>query len=182
MAEGPLSAPRWLTDREQRAWRGYRRMNALLDLQIARDLARDSDLSESDYDVLSTLTEDPLSPVQAVHADKAAGAPATLAGVTEPSWRATALADRLLWSTSRLAHHVGRMERRGLVAKGTCGDDGRGATVFLTPLGRQVLESAAPLHVTSVRRHFIDVLSPEEIDQLAEITAKVLDHLAAEGS
>jgi DNA-binding MarR family transcriptional regulator len=156
-------------------------MSALLDLQVARDLASDSGLSESDYDVLSTLTEDPLSPVQAVPADKAAGAPATRPGGTEPSWRATALADRLLWSTSRLAHHVGRMERRGLVAKGTCGDDGRGATVFLTPLGRQVLENAAPLHVKSVRRHFIDVLSPEEINQLAAITTKMLDHLAAEG-
>jgi len=65
------------------------------------------------------------------------------------------------------------------VAKGTCGDDGRGAAVFLTPLGRQVLENAAPLHVKSVRRHFIDPLSPEEIDQLAAITAKMLDHLAA---
>ena len=155
-------------------------MSALLDLQIARDLARDSDLSESDYDVLSTLTEGPLPLAQSVPAAQAGGAPATPADGTEPAWRATALADRLLWSTSRLAHHVGRMERRGLVAKGTCGDDGRGATVSLTPAGRQVLEDAAPLHVTSVRRHFIDLLTPEEIDQLAAITAKVLDHLTDE--
>jgi DNA-binding MarR family transcriptional regulator len=182
MAQGPLTAPRWLTEREQRAWRGYRRMSALLDLQVARDLTRDSDLSESDYDVLSTLTESPLPPVQGDRAGQGEGAPDTTAGAAEPSWRATALADRLLWSTSRLAHHVGRMERRGLVAKGTCGEDGRGATVSLTPLGRQVLENAAPLHVTSVRRHFIDQLSPEEIDQLAAITAKLLDHLAADGS
>jgi DNA-binding MarR family transcriptional regulator len=179
MTEGPLTGPRWLTAGEQRAWRGYRRMRALLDLQIARDLARDADLSESDYDVLSTLTEGPLARAQSV---PATGAPATSADGTEPAWRATALADRLLWSTSRLAHHVGRMERRGLVAKGTCGDDGRGATVFLTPAGRQVLQNAAPLHVESVRRHFIDVLTPEEIDQLAAITGKVLDHLATEGS
>jgi DNA-binding MarR family transcriptional regulator len=173
MAEPPMTEPRWLTADEQRAWRGYRRMRALLDLQLARDLARDSDLSEPDYDVLSTLTEGPH-----VAAD---GMPVTPAPPGEPAWRATALADRLLWSTSRLAHHVGRMERRGLVARGTCGDDGRGATVFLTPVGRQVLEDAAPLHVESVRRHLIDVLAPEEIDQLAAITAKVLDHLAAEG-
>jgi DNA-binding MarR family transcriptional regulator len=182
MAEGPVTESRWLTAREQRAWRGYRRMRALLDLQIARDLARDSDLSESDYDVLSTLTEGPLTPAQSVPAAQAAGAPATPADGAEPAWRATALADRLLWSTSRLAHHVGRMERRGLVAKGTCDDDGRGATVFLTPAGRQVLQNAAPLHVESVRRHFIDVLTPEEIDQLAAITGKVLDHLATEGN
>jgi DNA-binding MarR family transcriptional regulator len=153
-----MTEPRWLTEKEQRAWRGYRSMRALLDLRISRELARDSDLSESDYDVLSTLTE---------------GA--------EPAWRATALADRLLWSTSRLAHHVGRMERRGLVARRASGDDGRGATVSLTPAGRRVLEDAAPLHVESVRRHLIDVLTPEEIDQLAAITGKVLEHLAAEG-
>ena len=145
---------RWLTDREQRAWRGYRRMRALLDLQLARDLASDSGLSESDYDVLSTLTES-----------------------DEPAWRASALAERLLWSTSRLAHHVGRMERRGLVARGAAAGDARGATVYLTPKGRDVLEDAAPPHVASVRRNFIDVLTPEEIDQLAVISGKVLDAL-----
>jgi len=161
-----MAEPRWLTSDEQRAWRGYRRMRALLDLEIARDLGRDSDLSDSDYDVLSTLTEGELG----ASADDSPAA-----------WRATALADRLLWSTSRLAHHVGRMERRGLVGRGTCGDDGRGSTVFLTARGRQVLEDAAPLHVESVRRHLIDVLTAEEIDQLAAITSKVLDRLAADG-
>ena len=169
MAQGPIAEPRWLTADEQRAWRGYRRMRALLDLQIARDLASDSDLSDSDYDVLSTLTEGEI----------ASSSGAVTPG--PPAWRATALADRLLWSTSRLAHHVGRMERRSLVGMGTCGDDGRGSTVFLTALGRQVLEDAAPLHVESVRRHLIDVLTTEEIGQLAAITSKVLDHLAAEG-
>ena len=32
----------WLNDREASAWRGYRRMRLLLDLQLNRDLARDS--------------------------------------------------------------------------------------------------------------------------------------------
>jgi DNA-binding MarR family transcriptional regulator len=146
---------RWLDENEDRAWRGYRRMSGLLDLQIARDLARDSGLSESDYDVLSTLTEGP-----------------------EPSWRASALAERLLWSTSRLAHHVGRMERRGLVARTACCDDARGSTITLTAAGRKVLEDAAPPHVASVRAHMIDLLTPEEIDQLAAIAAKVVGHLS----
>ena len=61
-------------------------MRTLLDLQISRDLARESDLSGSDYDVLSTLTE-----------------------VPGQSWRANEPAAQLLWSTSRLAHHIGRM-------------------------------------------------------------------------
>jgi DNA-binding MarR family transcriptional regulator len=152
-----MTSVKWLNDQEDRAWRGYRRMRTLLDLQISRDLAADSGLSDSDYDVLSTLTES-----------------------SDPRWRAGDLAARLLWSTSRLAHHVGRMERRGLVRRAECVDDGRGATITLTTMGRQVLEAAAPPHVTSVRRHLIDLLSRDEIEVLGEISAKVLAHL--EGS
>jgi hypothetical protein len=46
-------------DYKYRAWLGYRRMRARLDLQLARDLGCDSGLSEPDYDVLSTVSEAP---------------------------------------------------------------------------------------------------------------------------
>jgi DNA-binding MarR family transcriptional regulator len=150
-----MAKPRWLNDKQQRAWRGYRRMRTLLDLQLARDLSSDSGLSDSDYDVLSTLSEHP-----------------------EHRWRANELAERLLWSTSRLAHHVGRMERRGLVARVACEDDGRGATIVLTTKGMSVLKAAAPLHVESVRRNFIDLLEPDELEALGRITEKVIGQLA----
>jgi DNA-binding MarR family transcriptional regulator len=145
----------WLSAEEERAWRAYRRMRTLLDLQIARDLARDSHLSESDYDVLSTLTEKP-----------------------DRNWRASELAAQLLWSTSRLAHHLGRMEGRGLIARGECAEDGRGATVTLTGAGWAALQAAAPEHVASVRRHFIDLLTPSEVQAVAAVAGKVLAHLA----
>lgn len=147
---------RWLTPAEDRAWRGYRRMRTLLDLQLARDLVGEAGLSEADYDVLSTLSE-----------------------VPGGRWRASALAARLLWSSSRLAHHVGRMERRGLVARVAVDSDGRGAEVVLTAHGRQVLEEAAPGHLESVRRHLVDLLTPAEIDTLAVIAAKVVRNLEA---
>jgi DNA-binding MarR family transcriptional regulator len=130
-------------------------MRALLDLQIARDLSKDSGLSETDYDVLSTLSEKP-----------------------EGRWRARDLAAQLLWSTSRLAHHVGRMEQRGLVARQPCPGDARGALVSLTEQGRAALEQAAPLHVASVRRHIIDLLTPDEIATLDTMAEKVISHLA----
>ncbi len=148
---------RWLTPAEDRAWRGYRRMRTLLDLRLARDLAAESGLSETDYDVLSTLSEAP--------GDR---------------WRASELAARLLWSSSRLAHHVGRMERRGLVARAAVDSDGRGAEVVLTAHGRQVLEEAAPGHLESVRRHLVDLLTPAEVDALAAIAAKVVGNLEAD--
>ena len=149
-----MTSPRWLTAPQERAWRRYRRMRTLLDLQIARDLHRDSGLSETDYDVLSTLSEQPGS-----------------------QWRARDLAAQLLWSTSRLAHHVGRMEQRGLVARQPSADDARGAIVRLTEQGRAVLDQAAPPHVASVRRNLIDLLSEEEIATLDTIAGKVVERL-----
>jgi len=131
-----VASTRWLTAPQERAWRRYRRMRTLLDLQIARDLNKDSGLSETDYDVLSTLSEKP-----------------------DGRWRARDLAAQLLWSTSRLAHHVGRMEQRGLVARQPCPGDARGALFSLTEQGRAALDLAAPLHVASVRRHIIDLLT-----------------------
>src|SRR5450755_1272616 len=113
----PVSRVRWLNDAEERAWRGYRHMHTLLDLHITRDLSRDSGLSGTDYDVLSTLSE-----------------------ASSGCWRPSELAARLLWSTSRLAHHVGRMERRGLVARSAFGDDARGATITLTETGWHALQ------------------------------------------
>ncbi len=129
-------------------------MHTLLDLQISRDLGHDSALSDADYDVLSTLSEAP-----------------------HGSWRATALAARLLWSTSRLAHHVARMERRGLVQRRACDDDARGASIALTDGGRKVLDMAAPFHVRSVRHNLIDRLTPAELRTLTSITRKVIAHL-----
>ena len=146
---------RWLNHEQERAWRRYRRMRTLLDLEIARDLKHDSGLSEADYDVLSTLSESP-----------------------DGSWRAREFAARLLWSTSRLAHQVRRMEQRGLVQRRGTDEDARGAVVALTDQGWAALRAAAPPHVASVRRNLIDLLAPAEVQALDEIASKVIDYLS----
>jgi DNA-binding MarR family transcriptional regulator len=146
--------PNWLTDREMAAWLGYRRMRPLLDLQLGRDLMHQSGLSGPDYDVLSNLSE-------------AAG----------QRMRLTDLASHLRWTKSRLSHHISRMQDRGLVRREECADDGRGSALVLTPLGRKTIVAAAPHHVASVREHFIDLLTPEELDALAAITRRVIARL-----
>jgi DNA-binding MarR family transcriptional regulator len=150
--------PRWLTDREQRAWQAYRRLFLLLNAQLVRDLGRDSGLSEPDYDVLSSLSGSP-----------------------DHRRRVSELAARMLWSRSRLSHHLGRMEQRGLVVREECATDGRGAVVILTDKGKRTIETAAPLHVESVRRYFVDLLTPEQIDVFAEIGEHVVDNLKRTG-
>ena len=149
--------PRWLDDTEARAWRGYMRMRTLLHAQIVRDLAREAGLSGPDYDVLSNVSE-------------AEGRRARLGD----------LAARMAWSRSRLSHHITRMEQRGLVTRQDCADDGRGAFVVLTDAGWRAIQAAAPGHVASVRRHFIDLLSREQLDALADISQTVVRRLCDE--
>jgi DNA-binding MarR family transcriptional regulator len=150
-----VSEPRWLTEREDRAWRGYRRMRTLLDLQLGRDLMRESGLSEADYDVLSGLSE------------------------TEGrKMRLSELATQMLWSKSRLSHHITRMEQRGLVRREECSEDARGSVVALTDAGWNAIVAAAPGHVASVRRHLIDLLTAGEIDALAAVSRRVVDRLS----
>ncbi|QGQ18040.1 MarR family transcriptional regulator [Cellulomonas sp. JZ18] len=152
-----MSEPRWLDEKQARAWRGYRRMRALLDLQITRDLMQDSGLSDADYDVLSNLSE------------------------TSPHrMRLSELAATMLWSTSRLSHHITRMQRRGLVDREEAPGDGRGSVVVLTPAGLRAVEEAAPHHVESVRRNFVDLLTDEEVAALDAMTQRVVAHLHAQ--
>jgi DNA-binding MarR family transcriptional regulator len=144
---------RWLNPDEERAWRAYRRMRALLDLRLSRDLAAQG-LSDADYDVLSTLSDSP--------------------GHT---MRIRELADWMLWSQSRLSHHLARMRKRDLITRVDVVEDGRGARVELTDEGWRVLLAAAPAHVTSVRENFVDLLTPAEIAALEALSSRVVDHL-----
>jgi DNA-binding MarR family transcriptional regulator len=151
-----MMEPRWLDDAEARAWRGYRRMRALLDLRLSRDLAEEAGLSDADYDVLSNLSDG------------------------DRQWRVNQLAEHMLWSTSRLSHQLSRMRGRGLIDRQECPGDGRGALVTLTALGSATIRAAAPGHVASVRRNFIDLLTRDEIATLGGLAETVIDRLGAE--
>jgi DNA-binding MarR family transcriptional regulator len=149
-----MTTPRWLTPQEARAWRGYTRMRVRLQAQLDRDLARHSGLSDPDYSVLVHLSEAPDGRV-----------------------RPYQLSEALQWEKSRLSHQLTRMTRRGLVAREECPTDARGAFVVLTAAGRRAIEAAAPAHVEDVRRYLIDVLDPDQLATLADISETVLAHL-----
>ncbi len=149
MAPMTDQAPRWLTPEEERAWRAWRRMQLLLTARIAADHVADSGLSDPDYDVLSKLSE------------------------AQGELRVSELASSMLWSQSRLSHHLARMERRSLISRDACADDRRGTVARLTDTGWRAIEEAAPAHLSSVRRHLVDRLTPAQLAALAEIAETV---------
>jgi DNA-binding MarR family transcriptional regulator len=146
--------PQWLTDDEQRAWRGLLQMTSRLDARLNRDLQQSSGLSLADYDVLVLLTE-----------------------ASDGRLRVFEIADDLQWEQSRLSHHLARMERRGLVAREECTTDRRGAFVVLTSAGRTAIEKAAPAHVATVRQLVFDGLSAEQVISLESTVNQVLSRL-----
>jgi DNA-binding MarR family transcriptional regulator len=148
MAESPT---RWLSGDEQIAWRSFLDAISLLNGQVEAQLQGDSSLSHADYEILVRLSEAP-----------------------DRALRMSELADRTLFSRSRLSHAVGRLERAGLVRREPFPDDRRGLCAVLTDLGLRTLESAAPGHVETVRRYLFDALSPEQIEQLAAIAQAVI--------
>ncbi len=77
------------------------------------------------------------------------------------------------WSRSRVSRHASRMEARELIHRAPDPTDGRGCLLVLTPAGWDVLRDAAPSHVSSVRRHFVDRLTPEELAALGRIAQKL---------
>ena len=151
--------PDWLDPREDRAWRAFMHVHHQLTLRLRQHLLQDSGLTEADYEILAVLSGHPTGHMPAQE-----------------------LGALVQWEKSRLSHQVRRMQERGLIVREPNPADGRSAMICLLPAGRRAIEDAAPQHVHNVRRHFIDLFTPAELDTFAALNERVLRHLAGESS
>src|SRR5438105_7644806 len=149
-----VTKPRWLDARQQHVWQAYLHLHQHLYSLVEQELVRDSGLSGPDYEVLHPLSQEP-----------------------DGLLRAREICAEIGWDRSRLSHHSSRMEKRGLVAREECAEDGRGLMVRLTHAGRKAIEAAAPQHVENVRRYFFDPLSSDELETLARVFDRLLDNM-----
>ena len=147
------SAPRWLNPREMKAWRAYiigsRRLLEALDSDLDGH-----DLTMADYEVMAQLSEAPARRI-----------------------RMSELADLAMLSKSRLSHRMKVMEKAGWVRREECAEDRRGYWAVMTDKGMKAIVAAAPSHVESVRRRFIDQLSVKEQEALSGIFSHVTEEL-----
>ena len=150
----PAVETRWLEPEEQKAWRAWLYSTLLLQDRLDRELTHETGISHAYYEILVALSETP-----------------------QRAMRMSELADRCLSSRSRLSHAVSRLEERGWVRRQVCESDGRGQLAVLTDEGFAALEGAAPVHVTGVRTHLFDQLSPTQIENLRDIGETLLRHL-----
>src|SRR5260370_13602138 len=75
-------------------------------------------------------------------------------------------------SMSRLSHVVSRLEARAWVRR-TSGTRGRATYAELTDKGYRKLMEAGPIHLTEVRRLVFDVLTPDEVKALRQVTSRI---------
>ena len=153
-----MSEPNWLNAREQQAWRGWidasRRVLAASDKQLKTE----SGLTTDDYEVLVRLSEADCRRM-----------------------RMSDLAASVINSPSRLSQRIDRLSRDGVVERERCAEDARVWWVVLTDAGFERLHEAAGGHVEEVRRVFVDRLTADEIELLAELLPRLADSLEADG-
>jgi len=143
---------RWLGPTETDAWRALAALVLRLPGTLDAQLQRDSGLTMFEYFVLSELS---MTPGRVL--------------------RMKDLAHLANGSLSRLSNVVKRLEQRGWVRRRPDPQDGRYTHAVLTDAGWDVVVRAAPGHVEAVRRHVVDVLTPEQLDQLREIATRITD-------
>ena len=134
----------WLDDEEMAAWRSMVDVYADVMASIEAESVERHGLTAGDYAVLVTLSEAPAERL-----------------------RMCDLASSLHLSPSGITRRLDGMVKQGLVVREPSTADRRVMLAVLTPTGRATLDAAAPDHVDSVRRHFMDHLSRTQIRNLA---------------
>ena len=145
---------RWLDDGQQHSWRALMMGMTLLLERLDDDLRREFGMSLTEYEVLVRLSERPGRAMRMAH-----------------------LADAMAHSRSRVTHTVSRMEGAGYVTRGTTPEDGRGVVATMTDKGYDLLVSAAPCHVESVRRNVLDLVEAQDFLAVGRVFDRVADHL-----
>ena len=158
MPDQNATAPRWLNPVEMKAWRSYIIASRRLLEALDNDL-EGHDLSIPDYEILAQLSDAP-----------------------DRRLRMSELASITLLSRSRLSHRMKVMEKAGWVKREACPTDKRGYFAVMTTKGWKAIVAAAPDHVASVRSRFLDHLSNEDQEVLAEIFSRVQESFRSESA
>lgn len=148
----------WLDEKERAAWLRLIGVVELLPGVLDSQLRTDSGLTHFEYFVLAMLSE-----------------------ADQRTLRMSRLGQRTNATLPRLSHVVRRLEERGLVERFPCPEDARATNARLTDAGWDAVVAAAPGHVATVRRHVIDALTPEQLEQLRGIGDALLARLDPQG-
>jgi DNA-binding MarR family transcriptional regulator len=140
---------RSLSHREWSAWLQLVSTFTLLPAALDTQLQREAGMSHFEFEVMVVLSRQP-----------------------DRSLQLKDLAVLANGSLSRLSHVISRLEGRAWVRRRT-GTKGRATRAELTDGGYEKLMAAGPIHLREVRRLVFDVLTPEEVNALKQVTGRI---------
>lgn len=138
------------SEEDHRLWRLFLSASTRLLERLDHELQQRSQLSLTDFDILSMLSSAPANRL-----------------------RMSELAEQVLVSRSRLTYRVDRLAELDYVTRQECEDDRRGLFAILTDNGAKALAAAAPGHVTDIRNWLWSLVEPEERAVLTRVLARV---------
>ncbi|MDI3330029.1 MAG: MarR family transcriptional regulator [Micrococcus sp.] len=137
-------------DVPRQAWRAYFEATALLQDRLERTLRSGAELHLADYNLLLLLTEAPGGHL-----------------------RMGELASLMVFSPSRVTYQVKTLEKRGLVERRACPEDGRGQEAVITDAGRRLFRRASALHARQVQELFLDRVDEAEAETLLRVFSRL---------
>ena len=139
-----------LSQEERKGWLGFLRVHTLVMRELDEELKEKHGLALSSYDVLLQVGRTPDGRIQMFE-----------------------LADAVQLSRSGLTRLVERLEREGLLERER-GPDPRTVFATITDPGLERLAEATPTHLAGVRRLFLEPLSKEQLEGLADEWERLL--------
>lgn len=141
---------RRLSAGEAQAWRPYIESSVRLQTLLDERLRESTGLTLIEYHLLMLLSDAP-----------------------DHRLRMSEIAEKMVFSRSRITYQITSMAKRGLVLREPVPEDGRGYRAVLTATGVDVLRRAVPLHSESVRELFFDHIRPEELDCIERVFTRL---------
>ncbi len=142
----------WRHDPGISAWSFLLRAHAAVVRKIERDLETATGMSLSWYDVLLELN----------------AAPARRLRMSE-------LGEKAVLSRTRVSRIVDELAEAGHVQRSINPDDRRSSYAEITTQGRAAFRRTAPKYLATVREHFSEVLTPEQLGAVREAMQALLN-------
>lgn len=134
---------------ELELWRLWKRATETVRSRILEEVNSSTGLSDADLAVLFRVAES-----------------------TEREIRQHELAESLRWHRSRLSHQLTRMEQRGLLRRKR---GAGGVVVATTKAGDDAFETARPMFVAAVRKHFVALIPKENEKTFRKVLQQLVD-------
>jgi DNA-binding MarR family transcriptional regulator len=148
-----------LSPEQRAAWSGFIRAHASIVRELDAEMQATHGLPLSSFDVLVQLSLAPEGRMQMFE-----------------------LAEAVHISRSGLTRLVDRLEREGLLERIRGERDPRQVFASITERGLERLAETTPAHLAGVRERFLDRLSQDQLEQLAEIWRRLLGSGAVPGA